>query len=99
MPKPGVPPQHVPYGEVSLQSTGIGGFEGPTHRFCPHALVAVSLTAESRSLLHSLLSGRARALVPRHKRELEADSMTDIHTMDNAPIHSVSESFLFPTVT
>lgn len=67
--KPGVPPRHIPYGEVSPQSTGIGGFEGPTQRFCFHALVAVRLTAESRSLLHSLQSGRARGHVPRQKRE------------------------------
>ena len=97
--KPGLPPQHVPYGEFSLQSTRIRGFEGPTQRFCLHALVAVSLTAESRSLLHSLQSGRARGHVPRRKREQEADSVTDVQTMDSAPIHGVSEYFLFRTVT
>jgi len=97
--EPGVPPRHVPYGEVSLRSARIGGFEGPTQRLCLNALVAASQKAESRSLLHSLQSGRARGHVPRRKRDLEADSVTDVHTMDSAPIQGVSEYFLFRTVT
>ena len=76
-----------------------GDVAGPTPRFCLHSLVAVSLTAESRSLLHSLQSGRVRGHVPRRKRDLEADSVTDVQTMDSAPILGMSEYFLFHTVT
>lgn len=97
--KPEVPPRHVPYGEISLQSTRRGGLEGPTQRFCLYVRVAVSLKAESRSLLHSLQSGRARGHVLRRKRDLEADSVTDVQTLDSAPIQRMSEYFRSCTVT